>query len=82
MHLFKCSQPDRYHRNLVERHYLRIKRIIVNAQRSLLAAAMRRRHTHLPTLALHHAAAGTLLRTHLRIRNHAGHSWHKTSYQQ
>jgi hypothetical protein len=44
----------------VEGYCLRIQRVIVNARRSLLAAAMRRRHLHLPALVLHHAAAGAL----------------------
>ena len=52
---------------------LRVQRIIVNAERGLLAAAMRHRHLYLTALVLHHAAAGTLFRVHLRIRNHASH---------
>jgi len=68
------SQPDRRDCNRVEGHCLRVQCIVVNARRSLLAAAMRR-YLHLTALVLHHAAAGALLSTHLRIRNHAGHCW-------
>jgi hypothetical protein len=53
----------------------------VNARRSLLAAAMRRRHLHLTALVLHRAAAGALLSAHLRVRNHAGHCWRQAGYQ-
>ncbi len=72
---FIGSQPDRRYCDWVERHRLCIQGIVVNARRSLLAATMRRRHLHLPTLVLHHAAAGALLSAHLRIGNHAGHCW-------
>ncbi len=72
---FIGSQPDRRYCDRVERHCLCIQGIVVNARRSLLAAAMRRRHLHLTALVLHHAAAGALLSAHLRIRNHAGHCW-------
>ena len=67
------SQPDRRDCNRVVDDSLSIQSIVVNARRSLLAAAMRRRHPHLPALILHHAAAGALLSAHLRIGNHAGH---------
>jgi len=70
-----CSQPDRRDCNRMEGHGLCIQGIVVNARRSLLAAAMRRRHLQLTALVLHHAAAGALLSAHLRIRNHAGHCW-------
>jgi hypothetical protein len=43
---------------------------------------MRRWHSHLPALMLHHAAAGTLLSAHFRIGNHAGHFWSQARYQQ
>ena len=43
----------------MECHRLCIQRIVVNARRSLVAAAMRRRHLHLAALAFHHPAAGT-----------------------
>jgi hypothetical protein len=66
----------------VERHYLRVQRVIVDARRRLLATAMRRRHPHLPALILHHAAASTLLGAHLRIGDHAGHRWGQACYQQ
>jgi hypothetical protein len=55
---------------------------LMNARRSLLAAAMQHVHPHLPTLVLHHAAAGTLLRAHFRIRSHAGHCWRQAGHQQ
>ena len=67
------SQPDRSECNRVQSYGLRVQRVIVNARWSFLAAAMRRRHPHLPALILHHAAAGALLSAHLRIGNHAGH---------
>jgi len=76
------SQPDRRDCDRVEGHCLCIQGVVVNARRSLLAAAMRRRHSHLPALMLHHAAAGTLLSAHLRIRNHAGHCWSQAGHQQ
>ena len=66
----------------MKRHCLRVQRVIVNARRSLLAAAMRRRHPHLPALVLHHAAAGTLLGAHFRIGNHAGHCRGQAGHQQ
>lgn len=53
--------------------HLGIQRIIANAERGLLAAAMRCRHLRLPALILHHAAAGTFLGAHGSIGNHAGH---------
>jgi hypothetical protein len=57
----------------MECHRLCIQRIVVNARRSLVAAAMRRRHLHLAALAFHHPAARTFLSAHLRIGDHAGH---------
>jgi hypothetical protein len=66
----------------MERHCLSVQSIIVNAQRSLLAAAMRRRHFHLSALILHRAAAGTLLSVHLGIGNHAGHRRGQACHQQ
>jgi len=65
------SQPNRRDCNRVEGNCLCIQDGVVNARRSFLAAAMRRRHPHLPALVLHHAAAGTLLGAHFRIGNHA-----------
>ena len=76
------SQPDRRDCNRVEGHCLCIQGVVVNARRSLLAAAMRRRHSHLTALVLHHAAAGAFLSAHLRVRNHAGHCWSQAGYQQ
>jgi hypothetical protein len=75
------SQPDRRDCNRVEGHCLCIQGVVVNARRSLLAAAMRRRHLHLTALVLHRAAAGALLSSHLRVRNHAGHCWRQAGYQ-
>ena len=75
------SEPDRRDCNRVEGNCLCIQGVVVNARLSLLAAAMRRRHPHLPALILHHAAAGALLSAHLRIRNHAGHCWNQAGYQ-
>lgn len=58
----------------MERYCLRVQSIVVDARRSLLAAAMRRWHVvHLPALVLHHAAAGALFGIHFRVGNHAGH---------
>ena len=60
----------------------RIQSVIVNACRGLLAAAVRRRHLHLPALILHRAAAGALFGVHLRIGNHASHRWGHARHQQ
>jgi hypothetical protein len=57
----------------VEVRRLRVQRIIVNAQRGLLAAAMRCRHLHVTALVLHHATAGPLVGAHCSIGNHTGH---------
>ena len=57
----------------MERYRLRVQRVIVDARRSLLAATMRRRHSHLTALVLHRAAAGALFGVHLRIGDYAGH---------
>ena len=81
-HQLKCSEPDNRHYHGLERQYLRVQRVVVNAWRSLLAAAMGCRHPHLPALVLHRAAAGTLLCAHLRIGNHAGHRWSQAGHQQ
>jgi hypothetical protein len=82
IHHLGSSQPDNRNYHRVQRHCLRGQRVIVNAWRSFLAAAKPRRHPHLPTLVLHHAAAGTLLGAHLRIGDHAGHRWGQACYQQ
>jgi hypothetical protein len=82
VHQLGSSQPDHWHYYRMERYWLGVQRVIVDARRSLLAATMRRRHLHLPALVLHHAAAGALLSAHLRTRNHAGHCWSQAGYQQ
>ena len=67
----------------MERHYLGVQRIVVNARSSLLAAAMRRRLVvRLPALALHRATAGALFGAHPRVRNHARHRRGQTRRQQ
>ena len=66
----------------MEVRHLRIQSIIVDTWRGLLAAAMRRRHSHLTALILHHAAAGTLMDVHRRIGNHAGHCRGQARHQQ
>jgi hypothetical protein len=52
------SQPDDRHHSRMERYWLSVQRVIVDARRSLLAATMRRRHFHLAALVFHFAAAG------------------------
>lgn len=66
----------------MKRYCLRIQCVIVNAGRSLLAAAMRRWHYHLTALVLHHAAAGTFLGRHSRIGNYAGHCRGQAGHKQ
>ena len=82
MYQLKSSQPDNGNYNRVEYDCLRVERVIVYARRSLLAAAMRCRHLHLPALILHRPAARTLLGVHLSIGNHAGHRWSQAGCQQ
>lgn len=78
----QSSQPHDRHHDRMERYRLGVQRVIVDARGSLLAAAVRRRHFHLTALVLHHPAAGAFLSAHLRVRNHAGHSWSQAGYQQ
>ena len=71
----ESSHPNNRDHNRVEGHCLRVQRVIVDARRSLLVAALRCRHFHLSALVLHHAATGTFFCVHLRIGDHAGDRW-------
>ena len=82
IHELGRSQADNGNYNRVKLHCLRVQRVIVNAWRSLLAAAVRRRHPHLSALVFHHAAAGTLLSAHFSIWNHAGHCRSQARHEQ
>jgi len=73
IHQLGSSQPDDRHHYRMERYRLGVQRVIADARRSLLAATMRRRHSHLTALVFHHAAAGAFLSAHFRIGNDAGH---------
>ena len=62
-------QPDGGHcYGIVRNRHLRSERMIVNALRGLVTAAVRRWHSHLLALEVHHPAACLLSRSELRIR--------------
>ena len=82
IHYLECSQPDNRGYNRMKGDCLRIQSVVMDAKRSLMAAAMRGWHLHLAALIPHRAAAGLLFGIHFRAGNHAGHRRSQARHQQ